>query len=186
MPDKSSMAVRNAPDRSCHNFRGCPVALIGCLGRQGGGEAPPRHSGRGSFRRIKMPASSLVTAVDRQLDAVLARLLRANEQEVPEIVSQLSPRERAELAKFCYSRAHLHEIGLAIAATCDLHALMQVSSSTAAGNVLFAQSRERTKPMQRTTSGPRSRITLAKSVSGNSSLAGIIANIAETSDRFVA
>jgi hypothetical protein len=120
------------------------------------------------------------------LDEVLARLLRANAQDVPDIVSQLSARERAVLAKFCYSRAHLHEIGLAIAATCDLHALMHVSSSTAAGNVLFAQSRERPKPMQRATSGPRGRITLAKSASGNSGLAGIIANIASASDRFVA
>jgi len=174
--------VRNAPDRSCHNFRGWRVALSGWAGRQGEGGMTSTFPIWAPFRRIKMPASTSQPPVERPLDDVLARLLRANEQEVPAIVSELSPRERAVLAKFCYSRSHLHEIGLAIAATCDLHALIEVSSSTAAGNVLFAQSRERPKAMQRATSGPRGRITLAKSASSNSSLAGIIANIAGAQD----
>lgn len=111
-------------------------------------------------------------------DAVLSRLLRAKEQEVAGIVSTLPERQRAVLAMFCYSRAHLHEIGLAVAATCDLHALMQAAPSTAAGNVVFAQSRERPKASDAAASGSRCRITLAKSASGNSGLAKIIASIA--------
>jgi hypothetical protein len=112
------------------------------------------------------------------LDAVLARLLRATAQDVAGIVAPLPARQRAHLAMFCYRRAHLHEIGFAIAATCDQHALMQAAPSNAAGNLIFAQSRERPKPAGRVVSGPRSRITLAKSASGNSDLATIIASVA--------
>ena len=43
---------------------------------------------------------------------------------------------------FCYARAHLHGIGLTIAATCDLTTLVQ-KFGAAVGQVLFDQSRER-------------------------------------------
>jgi hypothetical protein len=112
------------------------------------------------------------------VDAVLARLMRARAQEVAGIVAPLPARERADLAMFCYSRAHLHEIGLAIAATCDGPALMHAAPSNAAGHLIFAQSRERPKPAKRALSGSRARITLARSASGNSDLATIIASVA--------
>jgi hypothetical protein len=57
-------------------------------------------------------------------------------------VSSLSASERAKVAVFCYGRAHLNAIGLAIAATCDLDQLIAASSSAAAGHVLFVQSRD--------------------------------------------
>jgi hypothetical protein len=117
-------------------------------------------------------------SVGTSLDAVLARLLRATAQDVADIVAPLPVRQRAHLAMFCYTRAHLHEIGFAIAATCDLHALMQAAPSTAAGNLIFSRSRERPKPAQGAASRPRSRITLARSASGNSDLATIIASVA--------
>jgi hypothetical protein len=112
------------------------------------------------------------------LDAVLSRLLLAKEEDIAAVVCALSGHQRADLALFCYSRGHLHRIGLAIAATCDLPSLMHAAPSDAAGHVLFAQSRERPKPARRATNGSRARITLAKSASGNSSLAAIIASIA--------
>jgi hypothetical protein len=111
------------------------------------------------------------------MDALLSRLVRAKEEDVAGIVSSLEPRQRADLAVFCYRRAHLQDIGFAVAATCDLATLIQASPSNAAGHVLYSQSRERPKPMTRP-SGPRGRITLATSASGNSALAALIAGLA--------
>ena len=112
-------------------------------------------------------------------DEVLARLIRtADRDKIPEVVAPLTAAQRARLAVFCYGRAHLNGIGLAIAATCDLHSLMEAAPSNAAGNVIFTQSRERPKTDDRPTGGSRARITLARSASGNSGLATIIANVA--------
>jgi len=112
------------------------------------------------------------------LETVMGRLLRGGEVEIPTIVEALSERQRAELALFCYSRAHLHQIGVAIAATCDLSALIQAAPSTAAGHGIFEQSRNQLKRATPALAGSRSRITLAKSASGSSALASIIAGIA--------
>ena len=117
-------------------------------------------------------------SVRNSFEDILARLLRADEQNIPDIVAVLPSNQRASLAVFCYARGHLHRIGLAIAATCDQLSLVQASPSDAAGNVLFAQSRELPKRTGGAVSGARARITLARSASGNSSLAGIIASIA--------
>jgi len=111
-------------------------------------------------------------------DSILKRLMVAREQDIAGIVAPLSARERADLAMFCYSRAHLHEIAFAVAATCDQHALMQAAPSNAAGHLIFTQSRERREPQERSTNGSRPRITLARSASGNSSLAAVIASVA--------
>jgi hypothetical protein len=107
---------------------------------------------------------------------ILNRLLRAGEQEVAAIVADLSPRQRAHLAVFCYARRHLHRIGLAIAATCDQLSLMNASASIAAGNTLYAQSRDRTQPVERPVAWRRP-ITLARSASGNSKWAKLLADI---------
>jgi hypothetical protein len=112
-------------------------------------------------------------------DEVLARLIQASDQtKIPEIVAPLTASQRARLAVFCYGRTHLNSIGLAIAATCDLHALMQAAPSNAAGNVIFTLSRQPRKADDRASGGSRTRITLARSASGNSGLASIIANLA--------
>src|SRR5918995_3892887 len=76
-------------------------------------------------------------------DELLRRLVQANERDIADIVSVLAPSERARVAFFCYARGHLHDIGLAVAATCELPLLMQAAPSTAAGNTLFARSRQR-------------------------------------------
>jgi hypothetical protein len=40
------------------------------------------------------------------------------------LLDQFSPVERANLAVFCYRKAHLNRVGLAIAATCDRDTLI--------------------------------------------------------------
>jgi hypothetical protein len=105
---------------------------------------------------------------------LIHRLLRASEEDVPAIVSHLPDRQRARVAYFCYSRRHLHAIGLAIAATCDLPSLIGAAPSNGAGSGLYAQSRERTKPAKRSLTGRRP-ITLPKSATGHHALAKIIA-----------
>src|SRR5258705_1361422 len=73
-------------------------------------------------------------------DELIGRLYRSPRHGINELVSGLSTSRRGSLAAFCYSRAHLHDIGLAIAATCDLETL--VAAVGRAGNFLFEQSRE--------------------------------------------
>jgi hypothetical protein len=105
---------------------------------------------------------------------LINRLLRASAEDAPTIVSHLADKQRARVAYFCYARGHLHAIGLAIAATCDLPSLIAAAPSNGAGSGLYAQSREQSKPAARSPMGRRP-ITLAKSASGHSGLARIIA-----------
>jgi hypothetical protein len=89
----------------------------------------------------------------------LNRLYRAANKSIHEIVAHLSASERARLAVFCYGRAHLNAVGLAIAATCDPDHLVAASHSPTAGRMLYMQSREVPAP-ERAIPGRRS-ITLA-------------------------
>src|SRR5438270_2724258 len=73
-------------------------------------------------------------------DDLIGRLYRAPKRAINDLVSELSSADRGNLATFCYGRAHLRDIGLAIAATCDLETL--VVAGGRAGNFLFEQSRE--------------------------------------------
>jgi hypothetical protein len=73
-------------------------------------------------------------------EEVIGLQYRSSEHHVQEFISGLSPQHRASLAAFCYGRAHLHEIGLTIAATCEFEELVAVAGS--AGHFLFWQSRE--------------------------------------------
>ncbi len=56
------------------------------------------------------------------------------------IAAKLPPMERARLAQFCYSKAHLHKLALHIASTCDLWTLQQVFGRAA--KTVFDQSRD--------------------------------------------
>jgi hypothetical protein len=113
---------------------------------------------------------------------LLRRLYGAQECDVAEIVSVLPPHERARVAFFCYARGHLHDIGIAVAATCELPFLVQAAPSNAAGHVLFARSRERPTTAVTPTSRRRPAITLAKSALSNDGLAKIIASIGDDAD----
>lgn len=75
------------------------------------------------------------------------------------LVSELPPGPRGNLAAFCYGRAHLRDIGLAIAATCDLETL--VDAGGRAGTSLFAASRERPCEAKEPFSWSRRRVSLA-------------------------
>jgi len=93
-------------------------------------------------------------------EELVGRLYRLGESAVLDLLAGLSPTERANLAMFCYRKAHLHRTGLAIAATCDRDTLIQ-AWGTALGQALFAQSRERTAAPHRVAVTRRSKITLA-------------------------
>jgi hypothetical protein len=82
---------------------------------------------------------------------------------VGDAVAGLSASERAKLAVYCYGRAHLNAIGLAIAAQCDLEQLIAASGSTAVGEAFFAQSRDASALVGKPSHGRRAVITLAKS-----------------------
>jgi hypothetical protein len=98
------------------------------------------------------------------MTAALDRLYGAALSQVSDIVANLQESERAKLAVFCYGRAHLNTIGLAVAAHCSLDHLMAASGSSVAGRTLHTQSRELPPPAPKTYASRRS-VTLASSVS---------------------
>jgi hypothetical protein len=89
-------------------------------------------------------------------DEMLGSLYRASEHGLPVLVESVSGDVRAMLALYCYRRAHLHSMSLAIAATCSERDL--VEQGGIAGSTLFAMSRE--APAAASASGRRS-ITLS-------------------------
>lgn len=94
---------------------------------------------------------------------LLTALYRAEPGKIGGMIADLTGQQRAQLAIYCYGRAHFRELGLAIAANCDAAAL--VNFAGVVGQVLSRQSRGRiqefgfdgTKP-----SGMRRRVTLAR------------------------
>jgi hypothetical protein len=50
---------------------------------------------------------------------MLGEMYRASAHGLNELIATVSPTARVLLAVYCYRRAHLASIGLAIAATCD-------------------------------------------------------------------
>ncbi|MFX8672363.1 hypothetical protein ABTM23_19025, partial [Acinetobacter baumannii] len=58
-------------------------------------------------------------------DEMLGSLYRASEHGLPQLVESVSADVRAMLALFCYKRAHLHGMSLAIAATCTERDLVE-------------------------------------------------------------
>jgi hypothetical protein len=112
------------------------------------------------------------TKVSPQLDDdqlvpedLVGRLYSATEGAVMDLVDRFTLLERANLAMYCYRKAHLHGIGLAIAATCD-QSTLEKTWGIALGRALYEQSRERpvTPPSP---AAQRSKITLARSVGGD-------------------
>jgi hypothetical protein len=73
-------------------------------------------------------------------DQTLGRLYASPKRDLPEILASLPGLQRARLALFCHARAHLREMGLAIAATCDEGDLVEVAGRL--GAVIFRQSRD--------------------------------------------
>jgi hypothetical protein len=73
-------------------------------------------------------------------DQVLGDLYRANPHGLNELIVSVPPAVRGMLAMYCYRRAHLASIALAVAATCDEDDLTRHGGN--AGAVLYAKSRE--------------------------------------------
>ena len=72
-------------------------------------------------------------------DELLGTLYRASEHGLAELVETVSSDVRAMLALFCYRRAHLHSMSVAIAATCNERDLTEQGGIV--GSTLFAISR---------------------------------------------
>ena len=90
-------------------------------------------------------------------DEVLGKLYRSNPHGLNELIASVPSSLRALLAVYCYRRAHLASIALAIGASCDEDDLTSVGGNV--GTVIFKQSRE-VPPGQQISSGRR-KITLA-------------------------
>ena len=73
-------------------------------------------------------------------DETLGEMYRANAHGLNELIATISPTARVLLAVYCYRRAHLASIGLAIAATCDKDDLADWGGNV--GAALFERSRE--------------------------------------------
>jgi len=94
-------------------------------------------------------------------EELIGRLYASDKHGIDQILSGLSQSQRGSLALFCYGRAHLREVGLAVAATCDFESL--VIPGGRAGQALFDLSRERPIVAERMFPGSRrAKITLAK------------------------
>jgi len=108
-----------------------------------------------------MPSSRVVMNEDACPvgDDLLGTLYRTHENGLAELVDTVSPDVRAMLALFCYRRAHLHSLSMAIAATCEKRDLMEQGGI--AGETLFAASRESSGGLTATGPSGRRSITLS-------------------------
>jgi hypothetical protein len=77
-------------------------------------------------------------------DEMLGELYRASPHGLTSLIAAVSSDARARLALYCYRRAHLDSVGLAIAATCEKDDLTGVGGN--AGAILFQRSRELVSP----------------------------------------
>ena len=91
---------------------------------------------------------------------VLGEMYRASSHGLNELIATVPPTLRGMLAMYCYRRAHLASIGLAIAATCGEDDLARYGGN--AGTALFAKSREAPEaPRLTPNQAGRRKITLA-------------------------
>ena len=93
-------------------------------------------------------------------DQTLGEMYRASPHGLNELIATVPPTARALLAVYCYRRAHLASVGLAIAATCERDDLTAFGGN--AGATLFERSREAPlPPYADIRAGGRRKITLA-------------------------
>lgn len=71
---------------------------------------------------------------------LLGQLYRAKAHGLDDLVATVPAKTRAMLALYCYRRAHLHSVGLAVAACCEEFDLEEIGGH--AGRVLFEQARQ--------------------------------------------
>ena len=93
-------------------------------------------------------------------EELLGALYRTDKNGFPALLATLKPHDRALLALFCYPRSHLHDLGIAIAATCEEDDLFLIGGRV--GAILHALSREAPQAAPSPThAAERRRITLA-------------------------
>jgi len=94
-------------------------------------------------------------------DQMLGKMYRSSAHGLNELIATVPPTVRVLLAVYCYRRAHLASIGLAIAATCEKDELASVGGN--AGALLFERSREapNASSIDAHTTGRTRKITLA-------------------------
>lgn len=95
---------------------------------------------------------------------LLGQLYRAAPASVADMLRDIPQDRRARLAFFCYGRAHLRELALTIAMTCDAARLAQLAGTL--GQVLAQQCRRDVRDFGNglTAHGaahPRAKVTLA-------------------------
>jgi hypothetical protein len=73
-------------------------------------------------------------------DELLGEMYRSRAHGLNDLIATVTPTARVLLAVYCYRRAHLASVGLAIAATCDEEDLAHWGGN--AGAVLFERSRK--------------------------------------------
>ena len=73
-------------------------------------------------------------------DEMLGEMYRTSAHGLHKLIATIPPTTRALLAVYCYRRAHLASIGMAIAATCEKDDLSSFGGN--AGAILFERSRE--------------------------------------------
>ena len=72
-------------------------------------------------------------------ESLLGQLYRVTPQGLPALIDAVPPNTRAMLAVYCYRRAHLASLGIAIAASCEEDDLAEHGGNL--GSDLFDKSR---------------------------------------------
>jgi hypothetical protein len=115
------------------------------------------------------------TAAAMVSSELVGQLYASHQHGLAEVVETLSQEQRAAVALFCYGRAHLREIALAVAAMCDEWSLAEAGGKL--GEAIFAQSRLQPKSADRPLPIGRRKITLAGSASGEIASPSIVVDI---------
>ena len=93
-------------------------------------------------------------------ERMLGEMYRSSAQGLSQLVATIPPTARALLAVYCFRRAHLASIGLAIASTCEKDDLESFGGNL--GAALFERSRETAKVLPGEVHGSnRRKISLA-------------------------
>ena len=91
-------------------------------------------------------------------DQMLGEIYRSGARGLIELIATVSPTARALLAVYCYRRAHLASIGLAIAATCEEDDLTSLGAT-----LVQCCSSDRVRPLRHRSLMPP-RATIGKSL----------------------
>ena len=93
-------------------------------------------------------------------EKLLGELYRTSSHGLDSLIATVPAKTRAMLALYCHRRAHLQSIGLAVAASCEVHHLEEVGGH--AGRVLFEKARAAPEPVQTTHYVGRKQVSLSR------------------------